>query len=130
MGDDLAARASAPDLAGRVHFLGAVDRPEQVYRAADIACVPSRNEGLPLAPLEAQACGTPVVVSDVGACREAVCPATGSLFPAGDVAAMAEALQRGLATPRDRSPRQFVAANADARGMAQRYQALYAGARP
>ncbi len=36
------------------------------YRAADVCLVPSRSESFGLVALEAAACGTPVVASDVG----------------------------------------------------------------
>ena len=42
------------------------------YRAADICLVPSRSESFGLVALEAGACGTPVVASDVGGLRTLV----------------------------------------------------------
>lgn len=39
------------------------------YRAADVCLVPSRSESFGLVALEAAACGTPVVASDVGGLR-------------------------------------------------------------
>ena len=42
------------------------------YRAADVCLVPSRSESFGLVALEAAACGTPVVVSDVGGLRTLV----------------------------------------------------------
>ncbi|MDA8372791.1 MAG: glycosyltransferase, partial [Actinomycetota bacterium] len=42
------------------------------YRAADIAIVPSESESFGLVALEASACGTPVVASDVGGLRSVV----------------------------------------------------------
>ncbi len=42
------------------------------YRAADICLVPSRSESFGLVALEAAACGTPVVASDVGGLRTLV----------------------------------------------------------
>jgi D-inositol-3-phosphate glycosyltransferase len=43
-----------------------------LYRAADVVLVPSHSESFGLVALEAQACGTPVVASDVGGLRAAV----------------------------------------------------------
>jgi D-inositol-3-phosphate glycosyltransferase len=42
------------------------------YRAADMCLVPSRSESFGLVALEAAACGTPVVASDVGGLRSLV----------------------------------------------------------
>jgi D-inositol-3-phosphate glycosyltransferase len=42
------------------------------YRAADVCLVPSRSESFGLVALEAAACGTPVVASDVGGLRSLV----------------------------------------------------------
>jgi len=51
-------------------------RPHHVlstyYRAADVCLVPSRSESFGLVALEAAACGTPVVASDVGGLRTLV----------------------------------------------------------
>jgi glycosyltransferase involved in cell wall biosynthesis len=64
--------------------------------AGAIALVnPSRLEGMPLTVLEAQALGTPVVLSDIAPHREIAGAAT-SLVPADDVAALAEELARAV----------------------------------
>ena len=57
-----------------VRFLGFVplDTLRVFYRAATLFAFPSLYEGFGLAPLEAMACGTPVVASDVPALVEAV----------------------------------------------------------
>lgn len=57
-----------------VRFLGFVplNTLKVFYRAATIFAFPSLHEGFGLAPLEAMACGTPVVASDVPALVEAV----------------------------------------------------------
>ncbi|MFN8034939.1 MAG: glycosyltransferase [Acidimicrobiia bacterium] len=62
------------DLAGRVRLVppqphGALT---DYYRAADVCLVPSRAESFGLVALEAAACGTPVVASDVGGLRTLV----------------------------------------------------------
>ncbi len=71
------------------------------YQAADVVVQPSRWEGMALAPLEAMACGRPVVVTDVDGARESVPPAdaAGCVVPPDDPAALAAALLRLLTDP-------------------------------
>lgn len=68
------------------------------YRAADVVAVPSHNESFGLVALEAQACGTPVVATDVGGLRTTVRDGvSGLLVPGHDPDAWAAALRRALA---------------------------------
>ncbi|TMK51021.1 MAG: glycosyltransferase, partial [Actinobacteria bacterium] len=63
------------------------------YRAADAVLVPSRTESFGLVALEASACGTPVVATDVGGLRTAVRDGvTGSLVAGRDPEDFARAL--------------------------------------
>ncbi|MEV1025529.1 glycosyltransferase family 4 protein [Streptomyces sp. NPDC050264] len=84
-------RAAAPR---SVSFVGAVDDPVPWYRAADLVVMPSRWEGIALAPLEAMACGSPVLVTDVDGARESLPPrlAQSCVVPPEDAAALARAL--------------------------------------
>ncbi len=70
----LAELAGALGVGGSVRFLPPQpgDRLAQLYRAADVLCVPSHNESFGLVALEAQACGTPVVAASVGGLVTAV----------------------------------------------------------
>ncbi|MET8692859.1 glycosyltransferase [Streptomyces bauhiniae] len=82
-------------LAGpRVQFAGEVADVLPWYRAADLVVLPSRWEGMALAPLEALACARPVVLSDVDGARESLPPAlTGRcLVPPEDPDALASAV--------------------------------------
>ncbi|MEU7319818.1 glycosyltransferase [Streptomyces griseoviridis] len=66
-------RERLTDLApSSVRFAGAVADPAPWYQAADLVVLPSRWEGMALAPLEAMACGRPVVASDVDGARESL----------------------------------------------------------
>ena len=52
-------------ISDKVKFIGFTTSPEKYYQALDIMIMPSLHEGLCLAALEAQACGVPILVSDV-----------------------------------------------------------------
>lgn len=70
--------------------------PEAVGRLLDRAHVlvlPSRNEGQPMAVLEAMARGLCVVASEVGGLKEMIGEGAGRVVPADDVSAIADALR-------------------------------------
>lgn len=72
-------------LAGRVHLAGPCEAMDVVYPALDLLTVTSRSEGMPLAVLEAMACGVPVVAFAVGGLPEVVeFGTTGLLKSPGD----------------------------------------------
>jgi glycosyltransferase involved in cell wall biosynthesis len=119
--EELARRRGVSD---RVRFLGHSDKVATILPAFDVLCQPSRAEGLPLAVLEAQACGVPVVATEVGDLASAVCPESGKLAPPGNVAALAAALRAALADPAQVSPRAFVAAHFDWRNTLDAYARL------
>jgi glycosyltransferase involved in cell wall biosynthesis len=81
-----------------VRFTGYVEEADKpaVYRGAVAFLFPSQYEGFGLPPLEALACGTPVIGSDASAIPEIVGDA-GVLLPPSDTKGMTEALIR-LAT--------------------------------
>ena len=65
------------------------------HQLFDISVLASRSEGFPNSLVEAMAAGRPVVATAVGGNLDAVIDGeTGSLVPAGDVAALAAALKR------------------------------------
>jgi len=69
-----------------------------LYNAAAVFVFPSLEEGFGLPPLEAMACGTPVVASNTSSIPEVVDDA-GLLVPPTDVAQIAEAINRVLTSP-------------------------------
>ncbi|WP_184726529.1 glycosyltransferase family 4 protein [Saccharopolyspora phatthalungensis] len=72
----------------------------RLVAGAGALVLPSRDEGFGLPALEALACGTPVVCSDIPALRE-VTAEQAILFPYGDPTALREALHRALTNPPD-----------------------------
>jgi glycosyltransferase involved in cell wall biosynthesis len=70
------------------------------YTAADVCVVPSHYEPFGLVAIEAMACGTPVIASDVGGLQfTVVSEETGLLAPPKDDAAFAQAIDRILSDP-------------------------------
>jgi lipopolysaccharide/colanic/teichoic acid biosynthesis glycosyltransferase len=69
----------------RVHETGWLDDPRPLYAAMDLLALPSYREGFPTVPLEAAACGLPVVATRVPGCTDAVEDGvTGVLVPLRD----------------------------------------------
>jgi glycosyltransferase involved in cell wall biosynthesis len=100
----LEARANELGLAGRVRFLGWRGDLDIVYAATDIFVLTSRNEGTPVALIEAMAAGVASVSTDVGGVRDVVTgPELGSLVPFGDADALASAVLALADAPARRS---------------------------
>lgn len=98
----VAAAVHARGLTGHVELAGALPRAAAVARLAeaDVFCLPSTYEGLPLAILEAMAAGLPVVATAVAGNSEAVEDGvSGLLVPPESAAALAEALISLLLDP-------------------------------
>jgi starch synthase len=93
---------SAPPDRGVVWVDRYVREPSELRRflcAADVYALPSRHEGFPVAPIEAMACGLPVVAADAPGVTdifEGGEASGGVVVPSGDAQAMASALGRLL----------------------------------
>lgn len=93
---ELKALAAELGLGAQVTFAGFVSRQEMpgLYRQADIFVLPSQQEGMSIALLEALAAGLPVVVSDTGGTQELVTAGENGLVTAwGDVEGLEQALR-------------------------------------
>ncbi len=97
----LKARVAAAGLADRILFRPevSVDAMPDWYRVLDLYVAPQRWEGFGLTPLEAMACGVPVVATRVGAFEDIVTPETGALVPPDDIAALTAAIGACLDDP-------------------------------
>ena len=105
--DEAALRALAARLgvAERTHFLGQVgaDAMPALLCAADVVVLPSEREGLANVWIEALACGTPLVIPDIGGAREVVrADSAGRIVPR-DAGALAAAVRDVLAEPFDQA---------------------------
>ncbi|NMO36092.1 glycosyltransferase family 1 protein [Streptomyces sp. GMY01] len=97
--------AAAEGVGDRVRLLGAVDpaRMPALMRSADLVLCTPTYEPFGIVPLEAMACGVPVVATDVGGHRDSVADGrTGRLVPEGDPAAIAAAVRELLGSERTR----------------------------
>jgi glycosyltransferase involved in cell wall biosynthesis len=84
-------------LTGRVRLLGARPDVAELLAASDVLLLASRSEGMPGAVIEAGMAGVPAVAPEVAGVPEVVAHGqTGLLAPAGDTAALAALLEKGL----------------------------------
>jgi mannosyltransferase len=100
----LQAKIEKAGLTDRFVWLGEVayDRMPQFHSAMSLCVAPARYEGFGLVPLEAMACGVPVVASQTGCYRDVIQPGvTGSLVPCNDAEALISALDQLMATPKN-----------------------------
>lgn len=97
--DRLEALAHTMAVSNRVHFLGMVDHDllPVILSAADAMVLPSANEGLANAWVEALACGTPLVICDAGGARELVTSAEAGAIVERSVEGVVAGIQQILA---------------------------------
>ena len=97
MYEDVFRQIEALHLQNQVHFTGYIPDSDLplVYNLAQSLLYPSRYEGFGFPPLEAMACGTPVITTAVSAMQDQVGDA-GLLVPPQDEQALTEAMRRLL----------------------------------
>lgn len=101
--EELLARAAVLGCAAQVTLVGGVAHEAlgTWFRAADLLCLPSHNEGVPNVVLEAMACGIPIVATAVGGIPEVVPGFAGLLVPPRQREALATALVSASRQPWD-----------------------------
>lgn len=120
--DAVRAAARRHGVDGEIDWLGWIP-PEKLpglYRGADAFVFPSVYEGFGFSPLEALACGTPVVSSSAGCLPETLGDAA-VYFPAGDAAALAAQIERVVG---DRTLREELRARGRVRARSRTWEAV------
>jgi glycosyltransferase involved in cell wall biosynthesis len=120
----------------RVEWAGVAPRSAiaSFYERADVVCLPSRAEGVPMTLLEGMAHALPVLATPVGGIPDLVDAESGVLVRPGDVAGLAEAIARFASDPDARrrmgeSARARAARLADPASVAAAWRETYAACR-
>jgi starch synthase len=94
-------RTGATGITWRNEYVTDFESIRTLLSAGDVYAFPSRHEGFPVAPIEAMACGLPLVAADASGVSEIVGRERvgGILVPVGDVDALAAALGRLIDDP-------------------------------
>jgi N-acetylglucosaminyl-diphospho-decaprenol L-rhamnosyltransferase len=127
--EQLRERAGAPDLQGRVDFVGSLSEPERALGSAACLLHCAEREPYGMVVAEALACALPVVAPDSYGPKEIVAAGCGRLYTPGDASRAARALVDVLGDPDERE-RMGAAARAhaelelDVREMHSRYAGL------
>jgi glycosyltransferase involved in cell wall biosynthesis len=129
---DMRAEAIRNGWADRLKLVGPVHDVHDYLRAADLFVLPSRREGLPVALLEAMACGLPCVASRLPGSTDAIIDngQNGVLVPVGDTHAFADAMakvlaDRAYATALGAAARETIVRHFDVDDVAEHWLAAY-----
>lgn len=118
-------------ISNNVRFLGWQDNIVPILKIMDLFVLSALNEGMGRVLVEAQACGLPVVATDVGGVAEVIVPGrTGILVPPRDSAALAEAIIKLLTnpdilTPISQNVREQILSEFSAERMVEKIEQLY-----
>jgi colanic acid/amylovoran biosynthesis glycosyltransferase len=108
----LVAQTARLGLQKHITFAGWQDESgvRHALAAGTALILPSFAEGLPVVVMEAMAAGRPIIATSIAGVPELVTPETGWLVPAGDAAALADAIRSLAATPPETLARMGLAA--------------------
>ena len=121
LADRMRAEAEARGIADRLTFTGSLHDVHEYFRMADVFVLPSRREGLPVALIEAMACGLPCVASRLPGATDTLITdnVSGRLVTPGNVEEFADAINVMLTEP-ERAAAMGAAARAE---VAERFSA-------
>jgi glycosyltransferase involved in cell wall biosynthesis len=131
MRESIAKQMAHLGLNGNARLRGKVPDVVPILQRATVVTRPSLTEGMPLAVMEAMACGRPVVATRVGGTEDLITHGeTGILFDPGDVDALADGLIRVLEDPEraaamGRRAREWTERQMTWEGLSRRYEAVY-----
>jgi glycosyltransferase involved in cell wall biosynthesis len=130
LGDPLARLSRELGVADRVRFLGWRRDLRALYASFDVLALTSRNEGTPVAVIEAMAAARPVVATKVGGVPDVVDAGSGLLVPSDDGESLAGALRELAASGAVRrrmgtAGRQLVATRYSSTRLIEEIDALY-----
>jgi len=129
--EELQVQVKRLNLGDHIHFLGNRSDVPELLAASDFFVLPSLQEGLSMALLEAMATGLPIVASEVSGTVQVMIPnQTGILVPPGDTRRLAQAIERLLsdavqAQAMGAAARRRVETDFSARKQAGEHLALY-----
>ncbi|MFK8080944.1 MAG: glycosyltransferase [Granulosicoccus sp.] len=120
-------------LTDHIYLMGTRHDIPDLLAAFDVFVLSSDREGHPLTALEAQAAGTPVVLTDAGGCAEAIASRgdqTGGELVSQDAAELARAVRQMILQPQLREERaqfarKYARENFDKRQMIDKYEAIF-----
>jgi glycosyltransferase involved in cell wall biosynthesis len=128
---DLEAQVRQAGIERQFVFAGQRQDMARVYRSLDVFVLPSLNEGMPMALLEAMSASLPIVATKVGAVPNILStPEIGSLVAPGDAEALAAAIRMFIVDPArresvGREAKKQVEERFSAAAMAKKYVDLY-----
>lgn len=89
---EIAERARASALRGRLHLPGSIPKAERFYRAFDVFVLSSRTEGTPMVLFEAMNACVPIVATKAGGVPDVVSRSEARLVEPEDVEGLADAI--------------------------------------
>lgn len=113
-----------------ISLQGRVSNVVEFLQAADYFVSASKSEGLPMAVIEALACGLPALLSDIGPHKEVVSmnDQVGEIFKLGDSNSFISAINSILSKDRDvmsKAAIDLIASKLSAQTMSKSYQGIY-----